>query len=268
MSSELTAEQVKNLSEASARFLEGRLNFQSGQYEEAELLLKDAFRLRELALGKEDQGLASIADELGLSYMAHGRYEDAEQQFKTSLAILEKNFYPGHARHYPVLEHLGDCLTARQEYAEAEPVLKRALEISEKTVSGEHRAIFELIWKLAGVYQKLEKYSDAEVLLAKGMKQLETPLGPIDEFRYQLAVILAALGKDNEAEVAYRQAIEGLTKRRDYKRLTECLDSFAGFLKKIGQTSQSEEASKRARLIRQTYGKSDHDIFPATLLRA
>lgn len=268
MSTELTAEQVRNLSQSSSLFLNARLKVQSGQHEQAETLLKDAFRLRELALGKDDQGLASIADELGLSYMASGRYEEAEQQFKVALAILEKNFYPAHARHYPVLEHLGECLIARQEYAEAEPILKRALEISEKTVSGEHRAIFELIWKLSGIYQKLEKFSDAETILAKGMKQLETPLGPIDEFRYQLAVISASQGKDKEAEAAYRQAIEGLHRRRDYKRLADCLDSFAGFLQKQGQASQAELASRRARLIRQTYGKSDQDIFPATLLRA
>jgi tetratricopeptide (TPR) repeat protein len=268
MPTELTEEQVSNLSQSSSRFFDGRLKLQSGQLEQAETLLKDAYRTRELALGKDDQGLATIADELGLCLMAKGSYEDAEQQFKDALAILEKNFYPGHARHYPVLEHLGDCLIARQEYAEAEPILKRALEISEKTVSGEHRAIFELIWKLTGVYHKLEKYGDAEVLLAKGMKNLETPLGPIDEFRYQMAVISAAMGKDQEADTAYRQAIEGLHKRRDYKRLADCLDSFAGFLQKVGKGGESELASQRARLIRQTYGKFDQDIFPATLLRA
>jgi tetratricopeptide (TPR) repeat protein len=268
MPTELTDEQVRNLSQSGSQFLDGRLKLQSGQLESAEMLLKDALRTRALALGNDDQGLACIADELGLCYMAKGRYEDAEQQFKAALTILEKNFYPGHARHYPVLEHLGNCLIGRQEYAEAEPILKRALEISEKTVSGEHRAIYEVIWKLTIVYQKLEKYSDAEALLAKGMKQLETPLGPIDEFRYQLAEISAALGKDKEAETAYKQAIEGLHKRRDYKRLADCLDSFAGFLQKAGQPSQSELASKRARLIRQTYGKFDQDIFPATLLRA
>jgi len=268
MPTELTEEQVRNLSQSSSQYLDARLKVQSGKPEQAEMLLKESFRCRELALGKDDQGLASIADELGLCYLAGGRYEEAEQQFKAALAILEKNFYPGHARHYPVLEHLGECLIARKEFAEAEPILKRALEISEKTMSGEHRAIFELIWKLTGVYQKLEKFSDAEALLAKGMKQLETPLGPIDEFRYQLAVVFASLGKDKEAEVAYRQAIEGLQRRSDYKRLADCLDSFAGFLQKSGQSSQAELASKRARLIRQTYGKSDHDIFPATLLRA
>lgn len=261
-------DQVKNLSESASLFYQGRHKVQAGDYGQAETLLKNAFRLRELALGANDQGLADIADELGLSYLRSGRHEEAEQQFKTALAILEKNFYPGHARHYPVLEHLGDCLAQRQEYAEAEPILKRALEISEKTVSGEHRAIFELIWKLAHVYQKLEKFGDAEAVLAKALKQLDTPLGPIDEFRYQLAVILASQGKDKEAETAYRQAIEGLENRRDFRRLAECLESFAGFLQKTGQTAQAEKASQRARLVQQAYGASDHDIFPATLLRA
>src|SRR6516225_890399 len=192
-------DQLKNLSESDTQVHQARYKAHLGDNEQAANLLKNAFRLRELALGTDDQGLADIADELGLIYLRTGRHEEAEKQFRAALTILEKNFYPGHARHYPVLEHLGDCLVERQEYAEAEPILKRALEISEKTVSGEHRAIFELIRKLAFVYQKLGKFGDAETVLAKALKQLDTPLGPIDEFRYQLAVVLASQGKDKEA---------------------------------------------------------------------
>jgi tetratricopeptide (TPR) repeat protein len=268
MATELSADKIKNLAEAGSQFDQAKLKVKAGDFPTAQALLQNAQRMRQLALGNDDPGLADIADELGFCYLESCRYEEANQQFKAALAILEKKFYPGHARHYPVLEHLADCLIRQNEYAEAEPILKRALEISEKTVSGEHRAIFELIWKLTNVYLKLEKYTDAEAVLAKALKQLDTPLGPIDEFRYQFAVISAALGKDKEAEAAFQQAIEGLQQRKDYKRLGDCLASFAEFLKKAGRLSEAETMSKHARLLQDAYRNSDHGIFPATLLRA
>lgn len=265
---ELTADKVKAVWQSTTLVDQARNMIHSGNFSEGERLLKAAYSQRESALGQDDAGLADILDELGLCLLKANRLEEAVKQFKAALAILEKHFYPGHSGHAPVLEHLGDCYVRQGEYAEAEPLFKRALEIREKTMSGEHRTIFELIWKLSHIYQKLDKFQDAEAVLAKGLKQLDTPLGPIDEFRYQLAVVSASQGKDKEAETAFRQAIEGLEQRRDYGRLVHCLTSFAAFLKKAGQTSEAEKVSKRAHLLGDAFTNGDHDIFPATLLRA
>jgi len=125
-----------------------------------------------------------------------------------------------------------------------------------------------LIWKLAHVYEKLDKWTDAETLINKAIKQLDTPLGPAAEFRYRLAVILASLGKNDEAIAAFHQAIEGLQQRGDHPRLANCLESFAALLRKCGQEDEAKRISQRVQLIRRTWPNETIDIFPATLLRA
>jgi tetratricopeptide (TPR) repeat protein len=268
MSVVLSADQVKTLSHSSSLHDKARLNFQSGRYTEAKGQFEQSLKERKQALGDDDQGLAQIADEAGLNCLKLGEYKEAQKYFNDALAILEKNFYPGHFRHAPVLEHLGDSYLMQGQHAEAEPVFKRALEISEKTVSGEHRAIFELIWKLTSVYQKLSKFSDAEALLTKALKQLDTPLGPQAEFRYRLALIYEQLGKQSEASAEFSQALIGLEQRKDYHGLADCLESFARLLSKSGKANEAKEMNERVKAIRSTQKQRDHDLFPATLLRA
>jgi tetratricopeptide (TPR) repeat protein len=144
------------------------------------------------------------------------------------------------------------------------------LDIVEKTMSGDHRYNFTTMHKLAYVYRRLAKYAEAEKILLKALKTIDTPLGPAEEFRLDLAFVYQELGKNDEAESNFKQAVYGFEQRKNYLRMADSLETYAAFLTKLGKGAQAKKASQLAAHIRETTKQQHHpcDIFPATLLRA
>jgi len=239
------------------------------QYASAERLYKEAITKLQAVLG-DDHSVAKAMDELGTLYMELGKDAEAEQSFKSSVEVAERKYYAGHADVAPALDHLADLYIKQGKFAEAEPVATRALEVNDKTLSGEHRCTLKSLHNLALVQMKLGKSPEAEKTLTKALKSLDTPLGPYQEFKYDLARLYQEQGKTAEAEKAYKEAIEGFEYRRNIPRLVECLESYADFLSKGERKSEGAKLKTRAdkmrELVKDCHDKGD--MFPSTLLRA
>ncbi len=239
------------------------------QYSVAAKLYDQALKKREKALG-DDPSVAQIMDELGGVYMQGGNYNESERQFTNALAMAEKCLYPGHALLSPILQNLSELHIKQGKYAEAEPFATRALEINEKTLSGEHRTNLLSILRLGMIQRKLGKQADAEKTLTKALKHIDSPLGPLEEFKYELAMLFQEQGKNPEAEKAYKEAVDGFEYRGNLPRLAECLTSYAEFLKENNRAKEADALLARAKTSRELSQDWHHsaDIFPSTLLRA
>jgi tetratricopeptide (TPR) repeat protein len=240
------------------------------KYGEAESALKDALLKRKSVVGEKDQSIAQINDELGEVCLLSGKTDEAVKYFETAISTFEAVFYAGHYRIAPVLTHLVDAYLKQDKYAEAEPVCQRALEIYDKTLSAEHRQTLETTVKLARIQIKLGKYAEAEKLLTKAQKQVDSPLGPLEDFQFMLAEINEQNGKTDEADKFYKSAIEGFEQRRSYPALVTCLRRYAEFLKKQNRkddAAKTEEQAVKYADFSKSWQHSD-DIFVATLLRA
>jgi tetratricopeptide (TPR) repeat protein len=235
----------------------------------AERLYKEAITKLQAVLG-DDASVAKAMDELGALYMDCGKDAEAEQQFKASVEVAEKKYYAGHASVAPALDHLADLYIRQGNFTEAEPVAVRAVEVNDKTLSGEHRCTLKSLHNLALVQMKLGKVAEAEKTLTKALKSLDTPLGPYQEFKYDLARLYEEQGKTVEAEKAYKEAIEGFEYRHNIPRLVECMESYAALLSKGDRKDEGAKLKKRADKMRELV-KDCHphgDMFPSTLLRA
>ncbi|MGH9548120.1 MAG: tetratricopeptide repeat protein, partial [Terriglobales bacterium] len=146
----------------------------------------------------------------------------------------------------------------------------RLLDIVEKTMNGDHRYNFTTMHKLAFVYRTLKKYPEAEKLLLKALKTIDTPLGPCEEFKLDLALVCVDQDKNAEADTNFQQAINGFLQRKNYPRLAEALEAYAQFLNSQGRKEEAQQTEARAQHIRATNHTHEHpnDIFPSTLLRA
>jgi tetratricopeptide (TPR) repeat protein len=239
------------------------------QFSTAANLLDQAVKRREKALG-EDISVAQFMDKLGAVLTILGKYDDAEKTLTAALAMAEKALYPAHGLLVPFLAHLAELKIAQNKFAEAEPFAARALEISEKTLSGEHRTTLQNIHRLGMIQRKLDKQADAEKTLTKALKHIDSPLGPLEEFKYELAMLFQTQGKVAEAEKAYKEAIDGFEYRSSLPRLAECLTSYAEFLKANNRAGETNLLLARAKVARDASLDWHHspDIFPSTLLRA
>ncbi len=240
------------------------------KYADAERLFNDALLKRQSVVGENDQSIAQLNDELGLVCLDQGKLPEAQRYFEKSISIFETVFYAGHYNVAPVLTHLVNVFLKQDKYAEAEPVCQRALEIYEKTLSGEHRQTLETTVRLARIQMKNGKFAEAEKLLTKAQKQVDSPLGPLEDFQFMLAEINEHNGKTEEADKFFKNAIEGFEQRRSYPTLVICLRRYIDFLKKQDRKDDAAKAEEKATKFAD-YSKAwqhSDDIFVATLLRA
>lgn len=265
---EPTAEQAAMLFQSESVLEQARACREKQRFQQAEALFKEALEKRLSVLGQDDPSVANVIVELGLLYETTVREEEAINLYAQAISILEKAFYSGHGRLAPILEHQADCYIKQGKLLEAESILKRALEINEKTLSAEHRQTLESAHKLALLCQKLGKLTEAEAILTKALKQLDTPLGPAEEFRCDLALVYRAQGKIAEAEKSFKQAIEGFRSRGNYPGLARCLEGYAEFLKSQDRKTDSEQVEAVAKRMHAAKYMNRHDVFSATLLRA
>ena len=248
---------------------EARAAASRGEKAQAEALFKKAIEERIKAAGADDASVGAYTHALGTYQLANGDFGAAEETLKKALELTEKAYYAGHFALAPILDDLADLYLRQEKLADAESILVRQLDIVDKTCSGDHRLTFETMHKLAYVQRKLSKTAEAEKILLKALKTIDTPLGPIEEFRFDLALLYEETGKTAEAETNFKLAIGGFEQRRNFRRMADALLAFAAFLKKNSKAGQAKKVEELGAQIRDQHGSEPTgDIFAATLLRA
>jgi len=266
----LTANALKNLSESEWTVDKAKGYLKVGKYNVAEELFSQAVNQRKDAVGAEDPGVADLLDQLGEIKVELGKYGEAHECFETAIKIYEKVYYAQHFKLGPVYSHQATCYIKEGNFEKALEVCLKAQDIFGKTLSGEHRLALEATYKLATIYRQLKKSDEAIKIITKAKKNVETPLGPFEEFFFLEALLQEDEKKPDLAEKSYKDAIAGFKQRRAYKRLGQCLLRYSEFLKTQNKNNEAETAAREGahyKSLGDQQSRSD-DIFPATLLRA
>jgi len=266
----LTASALKNLSESEWTVDKAKQYLKLGKLDVVEELLGQAINQRKSALEAKDPGVADLLDLLGEVKAELGKYEEAHECFNTALKIYEQAFYAGHYKLGPVYNHQATCYIKEGKFEPALEVCLKAQDIFSKTLSGEHRLALEAAYKLATIYRQLSKPDEALKIITKVKKNVESPLGPFEEFAFLEALLQEDEKKPELADKAYRDAITGFKQRRSFARLGQCMQRYSEFLSTQGKTNEAAETLKQSqhyKEIGEGQSRSD-DIFSATLLRA
>jgi tetratricopeptide (TPR) repeat protein len=104
---------------------------QTGNYAEAEPLLRASVDAIALARGANDPDLAFALDNLGKLLVLKQQAADAERLFRRALAIREDTFAATHPALVEPLAGLADALAAQGKTADAAPLYRRAIAIRE-----------------------------------------------------------------------------------------------------------------------------------------
>jgi tetratricopeptide (TPR) repeat protein len=237
-------------------------------WQQANQLLLQALEKRKSLAGPEDPSIAKILERIAAVYMRQNKLSEAETTLAEAGKIIEAAYYPGHALMAPVLEQQADCLMKQCKNAEAEPFLKRAGDIYVNTLTMENRATLRTSYKLAKLYIQLDQPEEAKKVIEKAMKYVDTPLGPVSEFRYQMALAQVLSKNNNEAKVLFKDASEGFRQRNNYLRVVDCLQNYAAICRTTGDDIQADVAMQEAERYKTLDNFYPEDIFVATLLRA
>ncbi len=145
--------------------------------------------------------------ELGSRALSHGRLAEAEPALEAALASAQGD----ELRFASSLNALGDLRMAQGAPDKAEPLYRRALAIMEKTSGPDSPETAAAVAYLAEACALSGKEAEADKLLRRALASAEKDPKRHAEIaaRFsELAVLQRALGRDNEAALAYRRALE------------------------------------------------------------
>ena len=206
--------------------------------------------------------------EVGDRALRHGRLPEAEAALSAALARAEK-FGPEDPRLAFALDALGDLRSAQGDPARAEPLFRTALGILEKAAGPDAPETTSALAYLAEACAAQGRPAEAAKLLRRAIASAET-----DPRRYaeaaarlsDLASLERAMGRSEQAEAAYRRALEvteaalGPENRLVADRLTD----LALFEHDRGRFDEAEPLYRRAFDIKEKLrGPGDPEVAAA-----
>jgi tetratricopeptide (TPR) repeat protein len=105
---------------------------ESGKYDLAEYLFRQALAIAERVLGADDRVVMELLNDLGVTHKYQGRYDEAEQCYWRAMAIAPALLGPDHPDVATLYHNLGGLEHARGRYAFGEPLARRAVAIREQ----------------------------------------------------------------------------------------------------------------------------------------
>ncbi|HKC65283.1 MAG TPA: tetratricopeptide repeat protein, partial [Pyrinomonadaceae bacterium] len=183
-------------------------------YDEALPLAKRALKLRENALGTDNQLVAAAEMNLAGVYLGKKNPDEAEALYRKALAIFEKGSNDPQVGQ--LLDVLGRLRAAKQDFAKAEEMYIRAVAAKEKAFGPEHTETIESLNNLADFYNARHEYGKAGSLLQRIVSIREKTAGPtspaLAHSLERLACVMYRDKRDAEAEKIEERANDILYK--------------------------------------------------------
>ena len=257
--------------EAAVRHAIGSAYFELARYEEAEPLLREALRLRQMELGHEHLDTADSLLKVGGLLAVQGNVDGAEEMFGRSLEIRRKLLGENHAEVAVVLTRMGALYRDFNRAEEAETVLRQALEIQRRK-GEETLQVAEVKNHLAVLAANQDDYAAAEELLQDALRIRRRELGDdhvlVAEGLVNLAVIAEGRGDWRKAERVYREAADSLRRlyKGDNELVAATLVNLAMLLGEHGDAGEAERLFREALEIDRRQLGEDHPFVAQDLL--
>lgn len=180
---------------------------ESGCYERAERLVREALKLIDTASAAEATLVVSLLNTLGMACKYQGKYGDGRRAYLRALALADLG--PERRSTIASLYHnLAGLEHMRGRHRRAEPLARHAVAIRERALGADHSDVARDLAALAAIVDGRGRHAEAEALHRRALalfeargerRDLAAALG-------NLAACLHAQGKRGEAESLAAQA--------------------------------------------------------------
>lgn len=245
----------------------------SGQYKEAEPLLKQALAIYTQTVEPEHPNVTTCLNDLATLYWNQGKYAQAETLFQQALTMREQILGPEHPDVATSLNDLALLYWEQGNYTQARPLFQRALAIREQILAPEHPDTAETLNNLGILYLAQGQYTAAETMLQKSLVIWEHTLGldhpQVAYSLNNLAFLYYTQGRYMQAEPLYLRALaireQALGPEHDEVAYT--LSNLALLYTDEGKYIQAEQLFERALTIREQTLGPEHPFVAQTLHR-
>jgi tetratricopeptide (TPR) repeat protein len=143
-----------------------------GQYDSAQMQLKEVIAIDERLYGADHPSIIVDLTRLGAVQYRSGRYTDAAQTLSRALVMAERALGPEHQDVAPILATLGNTYNELGRLTDAEPLLKRSLAISLNASVAHDIEIAQALNNLADLYLAKGRLKESERLLLDALVRL------------------------------------------------------------------------------------------------
>lgn len=189
----------------------GRAKLHTDEREEALALFAEALKIRQARLGNKHPWLAVAHNNYGVALAVSDKQEEALVQLRAGLAILQASLPSDHPRLARTRANLGRFLVHRGDSAAALEFLRPAVASLEKANGREHRETLAARSTLVGALGAQKQHAAAlehARRLVTDARAAGQPPNALAKHHGSLASALAALGDDQAALEAYRDALQ------------------------------------------------------------
>jgi serine/threonine-protein kinase len=194
----------------------GKLRTRSGDYEEAERLLRESLDRRLALMGREHPAVANSFDALGELMLARGDTDAAESFFLEALSIRDAIYDEDHTDIASGLTYLARAHLDRADAASADTLLRRALPIFRRAFGDESPDVADALEHLAAVHVVRGELDAADTLLHDALAIWRgMPLEPTHDRPATLLLRIGALRMRQDRHEEARSLLEeGLALRQ------------------------------------------------------
>ncbi|MGA7129709.1 MAG: tetratricopeptide repeat-containing protein [Chthoniobacterales bacterium] len=147
---------------ARVQFGIGMVQYDRGQYSDAESLCREVLKERERVLGPEHPDSLATRSQLENALYYQGKYAEDEEVIRVLLALKEKALGPEHPDTLKARNNLGALFFAEGKYADAETEFRAVLKLKEKVLGPEHQDTLGTRNNLASTLAAEGKYIESE----------------------------------------------------------------------------------------------------------
>ena len=179
---------------------------------EAELMMRRALEINEVAIGKHHPTVATCLNNLATLLQDTNRFEEAEPLTRRAQEIDEAVFGKQHLNVAIDLNNLAQILMNTSRIEEAEPLMRRALEISVAASGEQHPTVATRLNNLASLLKHTNRLEEAEPLMRRALEINVAAFGEqhptVANCISNLANLLQHTNRLGEAERMIRRALE------------------------------------------------------------
>ncbi|MCU0461009.1 MAG: CHAT domain-containing protein [Bacteroidales bacterium] len=250
----------------------GLLYKQTGQYDKAEPLLKEALEIARKIPGTDQADFATALNNLAAFYFDTGIYDKAETLLLESVEIRKKSPGQSNLNYAQSLNNIGMLYQKTGDFPNAEKYMSEALEVIKGSLGTDNAAYGIFLNNLGEVYYQMGNYVKAELLYITSLNIKKRTLGP--DHPYNLASIndLAYLyfntGYYKKAEPLMLEVL-ALEKKtfgtEEHPLYAQSLSNLGLLYDQIGEYNKAEETFLKASEIRKQVLGPDHPDYAQTL---
>ncbi|MDJ0838783.1 MAG: serine/threonine-protein kinase [Acidobacteriota bacterium] len=188
-----------------------RVLYHLGKLTEADELLRTVFEKRREALGPNHGQTLATQNNLALFYRRSGNDDRAIAMLREIIGIYTNQGEAAHPRCLRARNNLGNVLIQQGRSGEALPLLLETRDLKEQHPGRESRSYLDTLCTLAEAYQQEGNLEPAEDLFRETLAYATAYLEPGDyrhpQYRAYLALCLAAMGRENEADDVLKECL-------------------------------------------------------------